>query len=216
MNIGTGAIFRCQRLFPREVLFAFYQRMQGDLAAAGQPIQSFAARGPLLTRDAYEVYAHHYTPMLTFLWGLTPRVAQAVGRELMPTYAYFRAYQQGDICRIHSDRPACEHSLSLTIAYGEDRPWPLSVATQRTDRLSPLVEEDFGAQPYGSVAMQPGDGVLYQGAHHRHGRLEANPNSWSAHLFLHWVEKDGVYGEEAFDRPTRERVAHQEQEQRRA
>lgn len=199
-----------ERLFPREVLLAFYNRMQRDLENAGQPLQGFVARGPLLTRDAYEVYAHQYTPMLTFLWGLTPCVARIVGRELLPTYAYFRAYQQADICRVHCDRPACEHSLSLTLVYGDDRPWALSVESARTDVPQPGASEDFGGSPYGSVAMQAGDGVLYQGTHHRHGRLKPNPNSWSAHLFLHWVEKDGCYKDQAFDRPAQERAARQQ------
>lgn len=172
--------------------------MQADLAAAGRPLQSFVAQGPLLRRPALEVYAHQYTPMLTFLWGLTPRITEAVRRELMPTCAYFRAYQQDDVCREHSDRPACEHSLSLTIAYGDDKPWSLSVATERTEVPRPGADDDFGDQPYGSVAMRPGDGVLYQGTHHRHGRLDPNPNSWSAHLFLHCVEKDGRYKEHTF------------------
>ncbi|MFG6283600.1 hypothetical protein [Sphingomonas sp. S6] len=194
-------------LFPPEVLLAFYRMMQGDLQAAGRPLQSFSARGPLLRQPAIEVYAFQYTPMLTFLWGLTPRVAEVVGRPLLPTYAYFRAYQQGDVCRIHSDRQACEHSLSLTIAYGDDRPWALSVATERTEVPQPIVADNFGDQSYGSVAMQPGDGVLYQGTHHRHGRLDPNPNSWSAHLFLHWVERDGRYRDQAFDRPAQERAA---------
>jgi hypothetical protein len=194
-------------LFPPEVLLAFYARMQADLKAAGRPLQSFAAQGPLLKRQALEVYAYQYTPMLAFLWGLTPRISQAVGRELLPTYAYFRAYQQGDVCRVHYDRPACEHSLSLTIAYGEGLPWALSVEKTRTEVPRPEVAEDFGGQPYGSVAMKPGDGVLYQGTHHRHGRLDPSPNSWSAHLFLHWVEKNGRYGEHAFDRVAIERAA---------
>ena len=194
-------------LFPPEVLLHFYQMMQADLQAAGRPLQSFTARGPLLRQPAIEVYALQYKPMLTLLWGLTPRIAQVVGRELLPTYAYFRAYQHGDVCRVHSDRQACEHSLSLTIAYGDDRPWALSVATERTDTPKPVVEDNFGGQPYGSVAMQPGDGVLYQGTHHRHGRLDPNPNSWSAHLFLHWVEKGGRYADQAFDRPAIARAA---------
>jgi hypothetical protein len=189
-------------LFPVEVLHAFYGQMQADLKAAGQPISAFTARGPLLKHDAIEIYAYQYSPMLSFLWGLTPRVALAAGCELLPTYAYFRLYRQGDVCRVHSDRLACEHSLSLTIAYAEDRPWALSVGTERVDTPSALVEEDFAGQPYGSVAMQAGDGVLYQGTHHRHGRLDANPNSWSAHLFLHWIDPNGPYKDQAFDRPT--------------
>ncbi|EZP54831.1 MULTISPECIES: hypothetical protein [unclassified Sphingomonas] len=195
------------QLFAPEVLLAFYRMMQADLQAAGRPLQSFAARGPLLRQPAIEVYAFQYAPMLTFLWGLTPRVAEVVGATLLPTYAYFRAYRQGDVCRIHSDRQACEHSLSLTIAYGEDKPWALSVGRDRIAVPQPEVSDDFGGQPYGSVAMAAGDGVLYQGTHHRHGRLDPNPNSWSAHLFLHWVEKDGRYKDQAFDRPAQARAA---------
>lgn len=196
-----------ERLFAPEILYAFYNRMQADLTAAGRPLQSFAATGPLLKHPALEVYAYQYAPMLSFLWGLTPRISLEVGRELLPTYAYFRAYQQGDVCLIHSDRQACEHSLSLTIAYGNDLPWALSVATERTELPRPEVKENFGSQNFGSVAMRPGDGVLYQGVHHRHGRLDPNPNSWSAHLFLHWVEKNGPYGDHAFDRPAIERAS---------
>jgi hypothetical protein len=46
----------------------------------------------------------------------------------------------------------------------------------------------------------PGDAVLYQGVHHHHGRTTPNPNRWSAHLFLHWVERDGAFAGDAFDK----------------
>lgn len=193
-------------LFPREVLIAFYQRLQADLTGNGRSWNAYAARGPLLSRDAVEVYAHHYTPMLTFLWGLTPRMIQVTGRELLPTYAYFRIYQQGDICRVHSDRQSCEHSLSLTVAYADDKPWALSVAKQPVARPEDRVRDDFEEDTFGSVAMAPGDGVAYQGTHHRHGRVDPNPNRWSAHLFLHWIDRHGRYADHAFDRPALERA----------
>jgi hypothetical protein len=47
--------------------------------------------------------------------------------------------------------------------------------------------------------MEVGDAVLYQGVHHRHGRMTPNPNGWSAHLFMHWVDQDGPYRDQAFD-----------------
>ena len=47
--------------------------------------------------------------------------------------------------------------------------------------------------------MEVGDAVLYQGVHHRHGRMSPNPNGWSAHLFLHWVDRDGPHRAHAFD-----------------
>lgn len=48
--------------------------------------------------------------------------------------------------------------------------------------------------------MRAGDAVMYRGVNHRHGRIEPNPNRWSAHLFLHWVDAKGPYAEHAFDR----------------
>jgi hypothetical protein len=47
--------------------------------------------------------------------------------------------------------------------------------------------------------MNVGDAVLYQGVNHRHGRLSPNPNGWSVHLFLHWVDRDGPYRDQAYD-----------------
>jgi len=193
------------RLLPVEVVHALYRRLQEDLEASANPLGAFVSRGAVLRREALEVYAYQYPPLLGFLWGLTPRIAEAAGADLLPTYAYFRLYQHDDVCRIHSDRLACEHSLSLTVAYANDLPWEFSVATQKNEALDPSIKEDFDESPFGSVAMQPGDGVLYQGTHHRHGRLRPNPNAWSAHLFLHWVDRNGPYKEQAFDRPTMER-----------
>ncbi|KQS04888.1 hypothetical protein ASG11_12025 [Sphingomonas sp. Leaf357] len=186
-------------LFPSIVLNGFYEQMRCELGLS-ERARHFTMRGPLISKDAIEVYSNVYPPMMTFLWGLTPRIAQATQCDLLPTYAYFRLYQKGDICRVHSDRLACEHSLSLTIAYGDDVPWALSVGSDAVEP-SGLVKDDFEGAPYGSVAMHPGDGVLYQGIHRRHGRLSPNPNSWSAHLFLHWVDARGRYAEQAFDRP---------------
>ena len=135
--------------------------------------------------------------MLFFLWGLTPMVSQAVGKDLLPTYDYLRIYRKGDTCRVHSDRYSCEHSLSLTLGYSDDAPWDLQVEKRRTDP-SAQVEENFPSD-FASIGMKPGDAVLYQGVHHRHGRTDPNPNRWSVHLFLHWVDRDGPYGEHAFD-----------------
>jgi hypothetical protein len=194
------------RLFAPVILEQFYADMSADLTRSGQSIGRFSTRGPLLSKDAIEIYAHHYTPMLSFLWGLTPRVSQVAGCELLPTYAYFRLYQKGDICRVHSDRPACEHSLSLTLLCSDKVPWSLSVSTESDASPRPIVEDDFASQPYGTVSMLSGDAVMYKGVHHRHGRLDANPNAWSAHLFMHWVDAAGPYRDQAFDRPTIEQA----------
>lgn len=153
-------------------------------------------------KPCYEVSCMQWPALLTFLWGMTPRIEQIAGVRLLPTYSYFRTYQHGDVCRIHADRPACEHSLSLTLAYADGIVWPLEVAdtpVAPAQRQTERGDDDFGAEPHTALPMQPGDGVIYRGYDYRHGRTSGNPNRWSAHLFMHWVDRDGPYRGQAFD-----------------
>jgi hypothetical protein len=187
-----------ERLFPPRLLAAFHARLQSELNLTES--REFLRECFLLSKRAIEVYSLEYPPMSTFLWGLTPRIAQIAGCELMPTYAYFRVYQQGDICRVHSDRKACEHSLSLTVELADDHPWALAIERKHVDEPEPTLESDFGSEEFSSLPMSAGDAVMYRGFNHRHGRLEPNPNRWSAHLFMHWVDASGPHADHAFDR----------------
>ncbi|CAA9533242.1 MAG: hypothetical protein AVDCRST_MAG23-1217 [uncultured Sphingosinicella sp.] len=187
-----------QGLISPEVAQAFLKGLKQDLGPGAIPLSNVASHPNLLKRAAFELYGHHYKPMLFFLWGLTPIVSEIVGRELLPTYDYFRIYREGDVCRVHSDRYSCEHSLSLTLDYSDGEVWDLEVEKSRTEP-SAKIAEDFGPEAFASIPMQIGDAVLYQGVGHRHGRVKPNPNEWSAHLFLHWVDRDGPYREHAFD-----------------
>ncbi|MBS0214081.1 MAG: hypothetical protein JSR26_13040 [Proteobacteria bacterium] len=153
-------------------------------------------------KPCYEVSCMQWPVLLTFLWGMTPRIEQIAGVRLLPTYSYFRTYQRGDVCRIHADRPACEHSLSLTLAYADGIAWPLEVADSpvaQAQRQTVRGDVDFGDEAHAGLTMNPGDGVVYHGHDYRHGRTTPNPNRWSAHLFMHWVDRDGPYRDQMFD-----------------
>ena len=182
-------------LIPAEVANAFLRQLRADLPDA---TARFLAHAPIIKRTSVDVYANDYPPMLQFLWGLTPSMRALTGRDLLPTYNYFRLYRQGDICRVHSDRAACEHSLSLTLGYSDGLVWPFEIGTEPIAAPGPI-EDGFGAARHASIAMQPGDAVLYRGVSHRHGRVSPNPNRWSAHMFLHWVDRDGPHADQAFD-----------------
>jgi hypothetical protein len=185
-------------LIPPEVAANLFRQLQIDLEAAGKTFQSFAQEHALTPRPTIEISGHFYRPLTTFLWGLTPIMSHLTGADLLPSYDYFRIYHQGDICRVHSDRPSCEHSVSLTLAYSDGLPWPLEVGSQRVSGEDPC-SDGWGEERATAVAMQPGDAVLYNGIELRHGRTQPNPNRWSAHLFLFWVERGGKFAEHAFD-----------------
>jgi hypothetical protein len=186
------------QLFPPLVLAVFHGKLQGDLKLNSNP--DFVSHTPLLTKPALEVYSRQYPPMATFHWGLTPAAADVAGCELIPTYAYFRVYQQGDLCLVHSDREACEHSVSLTVELSDEQPWALCVGKKHLDEPEPTAGFHFGEQEFSALPMLAGDAVMYRGVNHHHGRIEPNPNRWSAHLFLHWVDAAGPFAHHAFDR----------------
>jgi hypothetical protein len=185
-------------LIPPEVASNLLNLLRTDLAGAGKSFETFAQPQPLSRHRTVDISGHYYRPLTTFLWGLTPIIAELTGADVLPSYDYFRLYQKDDICRVHSDRPSGEHSMSLTLAYSDNLPWPLQVGSTRVDREEECVE-DFGNEPFSAIEMQPGDAVLYRGADLRHGRTEPNPNRWSAHLFLFWVERGGQFERHAFD-----------------
>ena len=182
-----------------EVCAAFVRLMKSDLANFGVPLESQRRHSNLLKREAVEVYGYEYPPMLMFLWGLTPRVSLIAGCELMPSYAYFRIYQKDDICCVHSDRQACEHSLSLTLGYSDGREWPLEIGHERLPEPRAMALESWEGASHSALPMAPGDAVLYRGVERLHARTTPNPNRWSAHLFLHWVERGGPFESHAFD-----------------
>lgn len=185
-------------LLAPEVCNAFLHQFQQAIERSGASLAQLTRSSNLLRRDAVEMYGYHFPPMLALLWGLSPVAEQLSGRPLLPSYSYFRIYREGDICRVHSDRYSCEHSMSLTLDYSDGVPWDLEL--ERFDsEPSARTAEDFGVEAPAALSMQPGDGVLYRGVQRRHGRTTPNPNGWSAHLFLHWVERDGPYADHAFD-----------------
>lgn len=194
-----------KELVPPEVARAIVARLKE--ATGGRPIplskpQPFAA---VLKHPAFDVPSEIFRPLETFLWGLTPTMSRLIGKNLLPSYTYFRIYLKDDICRVHSDRPSSEFGLSLTLEYSDDKVWDLQVGKERIDSLYPL-SDDFGEMDYASVPMQVGDAVLYQGSHYAHGRMQPNPNTWSAHLFLFFVDRNGPYANYAFDEKPFERV----------
>ena len=185
-------------MVPRGVARALMARLKAEMPPGALTLPS-GELTPILNRPAFELYGNDHPAMQAFLWALTPAMEAVTGVTLIPTYDYFRLYREGDICRVHRDRAACEHSLSMTLDYSDDVVWPLDVGIEGNDGPQDLFTDDFGPEPSRSLAMEVGDAVAYRGVEHRHGRIIPNPNAWSAHLFLHWVGPGGPFADQAFD-----------------
>jgi len=194
---GPTAALSTPEILGPEIADAFLRTIWRDIGTDKVPFQTHDQN--LLRLNALEVHGRNYAPLLALHWGLTSLIAQKLSANLLPSFAWFRLYFGGDICRVHSDRLACEVSLSLTLGYSDGKPWDLSIGT-RSIADGNNIADDFGDEPFESFTMEPGDGVLYRGSLRRHGRIAPNPNRWSAHAFLQWVDRDGPYRAEAFER----------------
>ncbi len=117
---------------------------------------------------------------------LWPAIELAVGEELIPTYAYARLYSNGDFLERHTDRPACEVSVTIQLGRSHHYAWPIYMGGARYD-------------------MAEGDGVIYRGCDVEHWRDEcAGPDGYfSGQVFLHFVRKDGPYALEVGDSTVR-------------
>jgi len=120
--------------------------------------------------------------MDVLLLSLLPQIELLSGLALYPTYSYFRVCKHGDVLPRHTDRFACE--ISLTLCLGGDRIWPF------------WLESPNGVV---KVKMAPGDGVLYRGIECAHWR-EAFEGTRLAQVFLHYVEKNGPHEDWKFDK----------------
>jgi len=129
-------------------------------------------------------------------------VEKRLGMDLHPTYFYDRFYSENHILKRHSDRPACEVSVTLQISTTLKNPWPI------------WFERPDGSEAY--VLMKNGDAVIYKGTEREHWR-DAMPDEvpwWKKKIaklrgkeilqthhqvFLHYVDANGPFVQHAFD-----------------
>ena len=179
---------------PKEVVDHLLAIICAQMNTKPELLNSFLTTPRVNAKPAYEFYSYRHPTVMGFHWGLTSRMVALTGKRLAPSYAYFRVYQKGDICTVHSDRQSCEHSLSMMLGNSDNIDWPFEIGEQRyefEDACKLEKANDFGGEPARQLVLNAGDAILYQGCNYRHGRTIPNPDRWSAHLFLHWIDLDG-------------------------
>ena len=107
---------------------------------------------------------------------LWPRIENIVGEELLPTYSYARLYSNGNELKVHTDRPACEISVTIQLGRSHHYAWPIYMGGQRFD-------------------LAEGDAVIYKGCDIDHWREKCDgpENYYSGQVFIHFVRKNGEF-----------------------
>ena len=129
---------------------------------------------------------HGAIPFDSLLVQLLPHFEKASGKRLYPTYSYARLYAPGEELAIHTDRPSCEISATLTLGFDGDV-WPIYMG-------------DEGGVNASEIKMDVGDAVLYRGMDKHHWRNKYTEGKWQAQVFLHYVDADGPHKEWKFDK----------------
>lgn len=135
---------------------------------------------------------YFYPPYKNISIGIRRKIEEIIGKKLYDTYYFDRFYFNGQELKKHTDRDACEISVTLHIGTSLPKPassWPVCIETpdQKTVRAT----------------LNPGDGMLYKGCQALHWR-DAMPETTGEHyyhqIFFHYVLQDGYRAHYAWDR----------------
>jgi hypothetical protein len=122
------------------------------------------------------------------------KLEEILGRKLYNTYYYDRFYFPGQELTKHTDRDACEISVTVHIGTSIKNEWPICIENPQ--------EIPFCAN------LNSGDGMIYKGRERPHWR-EPMPGKkktfWNGkedyyhQIFFHYVLADGHFAHCAFD-----------------
>jgi hypothetical protein len=123
--------------------------------------------------------AWYYDPLMNGLLDLKlPLVEKESNLKLFPTYTYWRYYVFGATLFKHTDRPACEISVTACIKKYDN--WPMIVEGTEFE-------------------LEEGDALLYAGCDQEHWRPDTYKGEGMAQVFFHYVNKNGPNTDHAYD-----------------
>lgn len=111
------------------------------------------------------------------------KVEYFTGLKLYPTYSMARIYTNGNELIRHIDRPSCEISVTIKLSDTKNYNYPLYMEGNK-------------------LLLEDGDAVIYKGneLYHWREKCEATEKYYLGQLFLHYVEKSGVYQNYKYDK----------------
>ena len=133
------------------------------------------AQDVVVSCKSMDIYMEYLTALIHREY-LTSIIEKETDLKLIPTYCYVRKYFKGSILYSHTDRDACEISLTYCI-FGPE--WEINMGDN-------------------TVITKIGNAVIYKGCEISHGR--SKPSSGEViQVFSHWVISDGAKSNRAYD-----------------
>lgn len=170
----NGAVL-IKGLIPKEFCYMYTHTMMMSASRGEGKKSDDQIENPVIIMD-------HEIVFETLLERIWPTVEHLISEQVYPTYAYSRLYQNGNILEPHTDRDACEISLTVQLGRSHNYSWPIFVEGNKFE-------------------LEEGDAVLYLGRHVSHWREECKgpEGYYSGQVFLHYVIANGECAKEAYD-----------------
>jgi hypothetical protein len=112
-----------------------------------------------------------------------PKLELVTKKQLLPAYSYARIYYKGAEMAIHTDRPSCQYSATMTISIDET-PWDI------------WFMDNYAITK--NISLPVGHMCVYRGDKLPHWREKYNGNK-QIQVFLHYVDANGEYKENIYD-----------------
>ena len=127
--------------------------------------------------------------------GIRLKLEKIIGRKLYNTYYYDRFYFNGQKLESHTDRDACEISVTIhvrTSLEGKEAEWPIWIKTPDiyTDSTKKEIKERGENR---SAILHAGDAMIYKGCERPHWREEIPSPKRRKRDILLWRKKEYYY-----------------------
>ena len=126
--------------------------------------------------ESFSIYSPLFTETLSLL--IQPKIEEAVGKKLYPTYSYGRIYKNGAELEPHLDRRSSEYTISLCVYKEPDQDWQLVVKhlNKKCDYFS----------------LEKGDLLIYPGRDLNHWREGKFAGKEQIQVFIQYVDANGT------------------------
>ena len=152
--------------------------------------------------DGYSFYTDDFTECL--LLNSQKKLEEFLQVDLFPTYSFCRIYEKSNTLEPHTDRYACEISVTCPALLSDDHPSIIYIANYIINydhyvdnRPSYDMVKEYGS--YTRVELFPGDIMIYKGIERLHWR-EPLESDHLIQFFMHYVLANGQYANEKFNK----------------
>jgi len=199
-QFDTNGYLFAKNLWDAKELFREVPTLRGQISYIDGECKHIPSENQV--EGSLAVYGH---PQYKYIHtGIRLKIEKIIGKKLYNTYYYDRFYFVGQGLAVHSDRDACEISVSVHISTNLEDRWPLWIKTPDIYADTSKSKIVHPGEKHG-VCLKPRDGVIYKGCERPHwrdplpsrnvgnyftGKLD-DDDTFYHQIFFHYVLADG-------------------------